>query len=466
MAGAKKTQSPLRAIMDIRKEEWPLAALMSAYFFLVITTFWILKPIKKEIFIEFYDAEPFLGSWSGAEAEQLAKVVNMIIAAGAVVVFSALSDRLRRQQLTYVFSSFFIVCFAFFSTTISRQNDALAWSFYFLGDLWTTIMLATFFAFLNDSVKPEAARRLYGLVVFGGVAGGAFGANAVRSLASAVSHQTWLYITIGITAVIMAIAWAAARSLGRFMDSAAHDEASVEEPQGAELSPPERGDHPAIAGAKLVFSSKYLLSIVGIVALYEISSTILDFQFTAAVETHLDGDAVGMQIKTTYAITTILSLVVQLLFTSFVMTRFRLTVALLITPVAFITGSSIFLVLPLAWPGSFLSIADNGLNYSINQSAREALYTPTSREEKYKAKAFIDMFVQRAAKALAVVVNLVVAALVVGAKEDGEVSIGALRALSGIALLVVGLWAYAAWYAGRSFHRRTDPDPAADTART
>ena len=49
-----------------------------------------------------------------------------------------------------------------------------------------------------------------------------------------------------------------------------------------------------------------------------------------------------------------------------------------------------------------LNTADNGFSYSINQSAKEALYVPTTREEKYKAKAFIDMFVQRFAKALAV----------------------------------------------------------------
>ena len=57
-----------------------------------------------------------------------------------------------------------------------------------------------------------------------------------------------------------------------------------------------------------------------------------------------------------------------------------------------------------------MSVSDNGLNYSINQSAREALYTPTTPDEKYKAKAFIDMFVQRFAKVLAVAINLGVTA--------------------------------------------------------
>ncbi len=46
-----KQDSPFKAIFDIRKSELPLALLMFSYFFLVITSFWILKPIKKSLFI-------------------------------------------------------------------------------------------------------------------------------------------------------------------------------------------------------------------------------------------------------------------------------------------------------------------------------------------------------------------------------------------------------------------------------
>jgi len=58
----------------------------------------------------------------------------------------------------------------------------------------------------------------------------------------------------------------------------------------------------------------------------------------------------------------------------------------------------------------FMSVSDDALNHSINQSAREA--TPTTQDEKYKAKLFIDMFAQRAAKVASVVLNLGLTALV------------------------------------------------------
>src|SRR5690606_24355562 len=92
---------------------------------------------------------------------------------------------------------------------------------------------------------------------------------------------------------------------------------------------------------------------------------------------------------------------------------------------------------------------DNAFSYSINQSAREALYTPTSRDEKYKAKAFIDMFVQRFAKAVAVGIALLMSSLI----PEGDV--GDARWLSIVVLAVVAVWVFAARYAGKRFRQVT-----------
>ena len=110
--------NPFKAFMDLRKKELPLALLMFSYFFLVITTFWILKPLKKTLFIDAYAQTPFdLFGWQllGSQAEQLAKVLNMGVAFAAVIVFTALARSLQRQQLTYIFSAFSAVCFVIFA---------------------------------------------------------------------------------------------------------------------------------------------------------------------------------------------------------------------------------------------------------------------------------------------------------------------------------------------------------------
>jgi AAA family ATP:ADP antiporter len=73
-----------------------------------------------------------------------------------------------------------------------------------------------------------------------------------------------------------------------------------------------------------------------------------------------------------------------------------------------------------------MSVSDNALNYSINQSAKEALYTPTTQDETYKAKSFIDMFVQRAAKVVAVGLNLGLTAFVVADVRWLSLAVGVL----------------------------------------
>ena len=91
----------LKAIQDIRREELPKALLMFAYFFLVINIFWVLKPMKKDVFISFYQAGGFnLFGWQmeGSQAEQLAKVLNMVVAAIAMTIFTLLSLRLRFEE--------------------------------------------------------------------------------------------------------------------------------------------------------------------------------------------------------------------------------------------------------------------------------------------------------------------------------------------------------------------------------
>src|SRR6185436_6100509 len=146
----RENPSPLRAVMDVRRDELPLALLMALHFFLVITVFWILKPIKKGLFIQHYDEAGFtLLSWTmtASQAELLAKVLNMVVAAVAVAVFTWLARRYRRQQLSYIFCAFFLVCCVAYSGIINRPSGATVWSFYLFGDLFSTLMVATFFAF-------------------------------------------------------------------------------------------------------------------------------------------------------------------------------------------------------------------------------------------------------------------------------------------------------------------------------
>ncbi|MFC2173157.1 NTP/NDP exchange transporter, partial [Acidobacteriota bacterium] len=428
----------LKGIFDIRRKELSFSLLMFGYFFLVITTFWVMKPIKKSLFIGHYNQTGLdLGSWHliASQAELIAKVANMLVAIIAVMVFSWLAKSFRREQLTYTFSVFFMACFILYSYLVSHPADATVWTFYLFGDLWATLMVATFFAFLNDSVTPERAKRLYGLIGLGGVMGGAFGSTVVRVWIKRMPMDGWMWVTLCLGGVIVILAMFAGKWVRRNPPEIVP--APVKEPEVR------KGPNPAIAGAKLVFASRYLLAIVGIVGLYEIVSTVMDFQFTATIEHFVAKDDLGQHFSTIFMITNIVAMFVQLFLTSYIMTRFGLKTALFILPAVILFASVGYMALPILWIGSLLNTADNGFSYSINQSAKEALYVPTTREEKYKAKAFIDMFVQRFAKALAVGVSLAITTIFT--------DFSTVRWLSVFILIVVVVWFFAARYAGKKF---------------
>jgi ATP:ADP antiporter, AAA family len=434
---------PIKPFFDLRRHERAPTLLMSAYFFLVITIFWILKPIKKSLFLRFYAErgfDPGLGVWhglsplDGPQAELFAKVLNMIVAGVATALFVSLAKRHRRESLSYVLGTVFCLSFLALRQVIDAPSEGWVWVFYLFGDLFNMLMVAAFFAYLNDSVSPALARRIYAFVVLGGVAGGVFGSTVVKARISVFPSSTWLLLCAGLTLAITVIAACVARLR---LPAVRH---APEEAEVVVAAPMRVG----IAGARVVAASPYLTTIAAIVGIYEIVSTLMDFQFSATISHYLSGKAIGEQLASVFLVTNVASLVVQLLFTRFVMQELGIRAALSVLPfvVAVVAGG--FALVPLLWIGSSLSIADNALNYSMNQSAKESLYVPTTATEKYQAKAFIDIFVQRSAKALGVLLSLVMSLWIA---DD----LTAVRLLSVVVVALAVIWLLLARYAGNRF---------------
>jgi AAA family ATP:ADP antiporter len=273
----------------------------------------------------------------------------------------------------------------------------------------------------------------------GGVLGGAIGATFFKFMITYLTNSSWLWVCFFVAIIILLIAMVAGKLVKR-------------NPPPEQIKPEDKvvkkeKGNPALEGARLVFRSPYLIAIVAIVGLYEITSQTLDFQFKSTVAYYLDGPAIGKQLSTIYALSNIVSMIVQIFLTSFIMTRFGIKTALLVLPFAILLGSAGFLAVPILWAGSLLNTVDSGFSYGINQSAKEALYVPTSKDEKYKAKAFIDMFVQRFAKVLAIVVSLAI--------TTSFADFSSVRWLSLFTIAILSVWIYAARYAGKKFHELT-----------
>jgi ATP:ADP antiporter, AAA family len=428
--------NPFKEVFDLEKRELPGVALLFLFFFLVIAVFQILKPLKNGLFIELL----------GADLELYAKLANIAVAAVGVVAFTYLYDRINRK-LVYVLCLFFLFSFLLFTQILDESSPVPVWAFYLLGDLESTLMVAAFWAYATDITTPNQALRFFGIAGSGGVIGGWVGITFARQYLKAIGMDGLLILAAGMMALLLVIVFLLEKLVRSGVFAGERQKAQ------AAARPTRKGfdSQEALEGFRLVARSRYLAAIVGIMASYEIASQIMDYQFKLASEDISGVTNTQAFMAQVYFVANILAVVVQLFLVSLIMRRFGVLTALLILPLALIVSSAAYLAVPTLYVASLLVISDNGLNYSVQQTARESLYAVTTDEEKYKARAFTSMFVQRLAKGAAIFVLLALGALAIPARYLGLLTITVVLAM---------VWC--AIYAGRRFaHKNAEMEKRA-----
>lgn len=269
--------------------------------------------------------------------------------------------------------------------------------------------------------------------------GGLVGPLAVWQLVRPLGAPTLLAGCAAVTCILGLLFWRVERI-------AATPGAAIARRGGGQARPADTSN-PAIEGAKLVAASRYLLAIAAIVFLYELVSQVLDYQYATAAESIEGAGATQAFFGQVGTIIGVVSVLTQFFLVSFVIRTLGLTTALLVLPVAMALASGIYFAVPVLSAAALLTISDNAFSYSMNQTARETLFTPTPADVKYKARAFTNMFVQRFGKGAAILMALALSAAPV-------------RYLSLLAIAVIALWAGLAVYAGRRFDALTNATEA------
>ncbi len=414
-----------REARHLQGDERRYALLMALLFLLVITGYWILKPLKKSLFLGYYHSHPF--SLFGrllqpAQVELLAKEINVLVAFSAAFGVSLLARYLRRERLLITVTLIMAAGLGFSALLINTAQAAGVWFLYLGGDLYITVLVASFFAFLNDSESPWAAKNIYGLVGVGGTLGGLVGSSLMSGVLRDMGAGFQLGSSFVLTLLMLPVAYGAGRIVQR------HPPHIMTPPEAAL----DRGAHGWTAKLAALFGSRYLMAIAIMVVLYEMISTMVDYQFSSMMQRSIVSHQLSGAFSDVYLVTNLFAVTVQLVVTRPLLTHWGPGVALLVLPAALFVGSFGFLLYPVVLIGAMLSTIDNGLAYSLQQSAKELLYVPISVRDKYKAKCVIDIFVMRAAKGGAIVVGLILS-LAFSRWHD-------LRWLSLVVMGLIGVW--------------------------
>jgi AAA family ATP:ADP antiporter len=159
-------------------------------------------------------------------------------------------------------------------------------------------------------------------------------------------------------------------------------------------------------------------------------------------------DALGAVIGTFkgdyfYWVNTI-GVVLQLFVVSRIFKYFGVRVALFILPCIALFGYSALAFAPILGIVRIAKISENSTDYSIQNTAKQALFLPVSREAKYNAKAAIDTFVVRAGDVLSAILVVV-----------GQVLALATRSFAVVNLVLVIVWLLIVAGIAREHRKRT-----------
>ena len=414
-------------------------------FFSAMSAFWILKPIRKSLFIGYFKTNPLVlldSSFGGAQLEQVAKLSLVLVALIAAMVLPYLLRRFSMRQVLVMFCGIGIFGLVSSSYLIANPSGQFVWAFYVFGDLVNSLIVTLLWMLLHNSVSTQGAIRIYSLMGIGIVAGGMFGAFFLYQGIGLLGYQTMLLLCVVPIGIVGALGYFMAcrisDSNGRMKNCLV-----VFEPR---TNPRAKGIRLfGRSGSEYARASnrKYWIGIALLVGMYEISSGIIDFQMSVVVESlRVTAHEREMYFGLVGQYQSFLALIVQVFVTGWILKRWGVGVALVILPIATLFGSVGFFMIPTITSAMFLSITDNALNYSVNQSVKETLYVPVNSDDRIAAKSLIDLFVQRFAKAFALVLNLVLVTIV---------SLQHVRWLSLVAIVLMVFWIFVARQTGREF---------------
>jgi len=413
------------------------AALLSSWFFVTIATLWILKPVRVASLLVHL----------GATETPYVRLAGVATMAAVVLLYSRMVNRLSRVALVRWSNLLFAALLVLFWLAIRIGGPALGaqrafvWAVYILVEIYSVVMIGIFWTYTNDVVTEDEAGKLYGVIGLGGILGGGAGGAFVDAFARTIGPVHLLLVSGGLVV--------ASAVLGSVIEKVLRPAPRPAAPRD------ERAFDAALGGAREVKNSKYLMLLVGIVVAYEFTATLTDFGVNVIFERAFTDQA---ELTKMYGrlgwIVSITAVVSQLVLVPLLLPSKR--TALLVPPLAMLAGAVGVVLLPVLAMGILLAAADRGLNYSLQQVTKESLYVPLSDAQKYKAKAFIDMFVDRAAKAMA-------AFALIGVIHYWGASV---RVSVGVGVVSIAAWLAAALRLGEHFRARdARPAEAAEKAR-
>ena len=410
----------LTKIIDVRPSEVPALAWSWLYIFSLLSSYYIMRPIRDQMGVA--------GGVNNLQWLFTGTLIGMLV---LNLPFSWLVQTFPREKFIAISYRFFaanILLFALALYAATPEQTIWVGRIFFI---WTSIfnlfVVSIFWQMIVDVFTSEQGKRLFGFIAagatLGAISGSAFTVSTVEYLAPT-------YLMIG-AAVMLEVAVFCVRRLSGLSSSLS------ERPVAEQSEAPIGGT--LLSGFRDALSSGYLLNVSLFLLLYAVTSTFLYFQQAAVVSHSFESRAAQTAFFASVDLgVNVLTLAVQLFLTGRILKRFGVGTTLSMLPVFSVIGFGAVALIPtLASVVGFQLIRRAG-NFAIARPTREVLFTVLPREDRYKAKSFIDTAVYRLGDQLGAWSFALLTMLGLG-----------LTQVSVVAAAVSGCWLANSWWLGR-----------------
>lgn len=364
------------SILDVRKGEILLTALMFFAYYLILVTYYFLKPARDSLFLVKVDPLQL----------PVVFIITALVTVPVVTIYSRAGKSLRLNQLMTITSGILIVNLLILRYLIQWDSAWVYYLFYTWVSIYGALTTSQFWLLSNAVYDSSQAKRIFVLLGLGGIIGAFTGGQVTSLIIREFGVQTpdLLYFCVAFLLIVMLlvnIIWKIKRS-----DDVLHKGRKKKEEKKEKLL--------QVFGT--VRRSRHLTLIVGLIAMTMMVASFVDYQFKmVSREAYTTTESLTAFLGQFYGWLSLASLVLQLLFTYRFLRILGVGGVLLFLPLGLLAGSAAMLIYPGLLAAILLRGADGSLKYSIDKTGRELLFLPVPLEIKKRTKIFIDMFVDR-----------------------------------------------------------------------
>jgi AAA family ATP:ADP antiporter len=387
--GGGRLFSMLRRVVDVHPHEVRAMLASAAFFFCALAGWFVLRPMRDAVAAGNTPAQLsmlFVGTLS------VTLIANPLFWT-TVVKFA---PRTFIPIAYHVIVASLLVFYVLLRVVAGHEGSVTdVWigrGFFVWTSVFNLFVTSLFWCFMADVFRSEQAKRLFGFIGVGGTFGSIAGSAVTASLAKQLGSVNLLLVSC----VLLELAVLAVVRFPATGDATVRDETpEVRLERLSELNARPVGGH-VMAGFTRTMQSPYLLGIAMFLVLFTIGSTFLYFEQSSIVGANYadraSRTAVLARIELAVQVLTVLA---QIFLTGRIIKWFGLVTALAFLPVVSMLGFGALASLPAFGALAAFVIARRAGNFALTNPGMEVLFTVVPREDKYKAKSFIETFVYR-----------------------------------------------------------------------